>query len=71
MESQELDNQIMRLYMVYINGNACREKSKLALRIANPEGIIDQSHQITGIFYISKNNKNVEMVTSVISPLKF
>jgi len=62
----ELENEIMRLYDVFLDGVSLGEKSKVALRMANPKGIVpngDREHKISGLLYVSKDARNQEQIT--------
>mgnify|MGYP004308964129 CR=1 FL=1 len=54
----------MRLEYVLLNGNdSLGKKSKIALNIANEEGIIDDKNVISGLVYMSQDKKQSEEIT--------
>ena len=62
----ELENEIMRLYDVFLDRASLGRKSKVALRIANSEGVVpngEREHTISGILYVSKDTRNQEQIT--------
>jgi hypothetical protein len=55
---------IMRLETVILDVNIpLGKKSKVALRMANPDGTVDKKHKISGLLYFSQGRKQTEQIT--------
>ena len=61
-----LETDIMRFSNVLLDGTALGRKSKVALRMANSEGVVpggDREHKISGILYVSQDARNQEEIS--------